>query len=418
MSREEYAAATGERPTWTRATQYESGTILESEGEGGNLAIVELCGSGNGATVIDPCTVLTDDESYEIVRSKFKDVYIGEEALDNGQIALKLNSGGMSANDVIDTAEQLRASGQTAMLNLVYFFAPQGRFYPVDQAKNAASAWDEHDVAALKPGASHQVLTIDTGLPDGGSIKRFGLPLSGQFRDDPFRDSVTGHGPAIADLISRTVGWTDTQSKKRSLLVQVDATHTKMVDPGDGPIRGFTTIALISTLKAIDDAKLVSNTPTIVNMSFGVKACPDVFRVGEGAESRIVDPVHKWVLDNSGVTVVASSGNYGLDSRTYPAAFHEDSQIGARVTSVGALTPGGRRSCYSDFGSWVTTYMPGDEVVVNHPLRANDPQVWSGTSFAAPQVTGALAAGLQVGSIPNEDISPGGPNADDLKQCS
>lgn len=110
---------------------------------------------------------------------------------------------------------------------------------------------------------------------------------------------------------------------------------------------------------------------------------------------------------NPHLVVVAAAGNDGLDRRTYPAAFK-------RVLGVGALGPDGRRACFSNFGTWVDAWAPGVDVHSTFFDADFDPEPgpgphclgqpasgtqqfrlwasWSGTSFAAPRVAGAIAA--------------------------
>lgn len=98
--------------------------------------------------------------------------------------------------------------------------------------------------------------------------------------------------------------------------------------------------------------------------------------------------------------VVASAGNRGDQRPSWPAAF-------CRVTAVSALAQNRDGSlvpaCYSSFGHWVdacaignrtSTYLkgewklPGESDATPFALWA----YWSGTSFAAPWVTGRIAA--------------------------
>jgi thermitase len=102
------------------------------------------------------------------------------------------------------------------------------------------------------------------------------------------------------------------------------------------------------------------------------------------------------------VLVVAAAGNDGNTTPLYPAAFK-------RVVAVGALTADGKPSVFSSRGWWVDASTLGEGIVstfvdgTEEPLVKRDPTVWkgrrpnalwSGTSFAAPQVTGAVAVEL------------------------
>lgn len=374
----------------------------------------DLCpGGGGGTSVVDTSVVITDERSLEVVLESFPTM--GRESLADGTIAVSIDTGAMGPDEIIGTAEALRDIGSTAMLNLVYFFNPQLRFYPVDEATDRTAGSRPYEPT---PSGEPQtaVLTIDTGLPRESTQGEFTVAFADpDFHIDGFSDSVTGHGPAIADLISHTMN-ANGAGAEWSFLVQVDATQTKMVNPGQGDIRAFTTTALANTLHAIDDSGLIQRLNVgVVNMSFGAKACDELFRVGEGDASEIVEPVWNWMQQYPELTLVASAGNTRTDSLTYPAAWTLDSSIGGRVISVGALGPAGNRSCYSNYGPWVDVWRTGDEVVIDHPMR-NVQQVWSGTSFAAPQVAAEIASG-QLNPATAKQPPPPAPSPAEEKQC-
>ena len=116
--------------------------------------------------------------------------------------------------------------------------------------------------------------------------------------------------------------------------------------------------------------------------------------------------------------VVAAAGNEGATQQTYPAAFKD-------VIAVGAYqVPGGGRTCFSNHGSWVDACAMGRRVRSTFfedldatpepipPTCLADPPpgqqqfrglaTWSGTSFAAPCVAGAIAAKMTE-QVPNLD---------------
>ena len=89
-----------------------------------------------------------------------------------------------------------------------------------------------------------------------------------------------------------------------------------------------------------------------------------------------------------GVACVASVGNGGSESLVFPAAFHN-------VLGVASTDSQDVRSSFSNFGGAVTHLAaPGEGIVTIYPggLYA----VASGTSFAAPFVTGGLALMNQI----------------------
>lgn len=106
------------------------------------------------------------------------------------------------------------------------------------------------------------------------------------------------------------------------------------------------------------------------------------------------------------MVVVVAAGNHGtpgaMSRPSWPAAFDE-------VIAVGATDPAGRRSDFSARGPWVTLGAPGEDVRSTYlvgavHIPAEDRPVefagwarWSGTSFAAGTVSGAIAAGTSPG---------------------
>lgn len=107
--------------------------------------------------------------------------------------------------------------------------------------------------------------------------------------------------------------------------------------------------------------------------------------------------------------IVASAGNDSRDEPVFPAA--DD-----RVIGVGALDDNGERAGYSNYGGWVDTYALGtkihsafvewdapdsasstSELLAAEPGRQGPWATWSGTSFAAPIVAGAIASAMRPG---------------------
>ncbi|PNY80902.1 S8 family peptidase [Deinococcus koreensis] len=99
-----------------------------------------------------------------------------------------------------------------------------------------------------------------------------------------------------------------------------------------------------------------------------------------------------------GVFTVASSGNTGGQNVTYPAADTALKAAGTYLISVGSVDGSDSLSSFSNYGKALDLLAPGENVVTAAP----DSQIaaWSGTSFAAPQVTGALALALGQGFSP------------------
>ena len=98
-------------------------------------------------------------------------------------------------------------------------------------------------------------------------------------------------------------------------------------------------------------------------------------------------------VTSRGVYVVSSSGNTGDRSVTYPAANADLGSGDGKYLSlgVGSVSSGDKKSGFSTYGDRLELVAPGESLYTPAP----DAQVgyWSGTSFAAPIASGALALG-------------------------
>ena len=110
----------------------------------------------------------------------------------------------------------------------------------------------------------------------------------------------------------------------------------------------------------------------VINMSLGVQ------HTGGGLP-------HEEVVDyakRKGVTIVAASGNDGQEGLYYPGAFPS-------VVAVGAEDDEGNVAAFSTYGRQVSFVAPGTDVYSSY--LENDYAFSSGTSHAAPFVSGAVA---------------------------
>ena len=147
-----------------------------------------------------------------------------------------------------------------------------------------------------------------------------------------------------------------------------------------------------------------------LDAALGHSPLPDLINLSAGCPTRLDRPLRSfevWRADllakmpESDLILVAAAGNNSSPGRFYPASF--DWAVG-----VGSLDLDGRVSNFSNFGASVDVFALGRNLINAFPLgtyicrerpNAGDHRKftqmlarWSGTSFAAPLVTGLIAA--------------------------
>jgi subtilisin family serine protease len=240
-------------------------------------------------------------------------------------------------------------------------------------------------LAAAPPageGGAVSVAVIDTGIPrevrgDGwladvdrteDNIDALDLLPAGP---DGLLDYQAGHGTFVAGVIRRVAP----QAKIR------------MYRAADSD--GFATDQDIADaiLQAHDDGA------QIINLSLGART------VDNEPPPAMAAAVATVVRESGGRTViVAAAGNFGDESEVWPAGLPGVAAVAGLTSSLTATdwSSRGPRVRFSTVGEGIrSTYVPGTE----SPLFDPDPDhfgpdpwaLWSGTSFAAPQVAGAVA---------------------------
>ena len=149
----------------------------------------------------------------------------------------------------------------------------------------------------------------------------------------------------------------------------------------------------------LDQALHDDNLPNLISISAGTHT-----RKNLGLLGFEILMAKKGADDGVRTIVIAAAGNDETDDEFYPAAYDW-------VVGVGSVDPDGKRSKFSNYGKWVNVYARGRDLVnafcvgtytCHYPenIHNNVPEVrefdglarWSGTSFATPVVTGAIAA--------------------------
>jgi hypothetical protein len=226
------------------------------------------------------------------------------------------------------------------------------------------------------------IVVIDTGIANGefrpaalGGVLEYktdNFPAGEVPDEDPqdgHIDPVAGHGTFIAGIIDRIA--------PRSRL----EVHGLLTGRGEA-----NEVDIAATLDSLRTRS--GGPPALVNLSFGAYTAVEMGRLAEAVRK----------LQEAKTVVVASAGNDATCRPSFPAAF-------PGVVAVGALGPRGPAH-FTNYGPWVRACAPGVDVVstffTGWEPRQGDRELdewvrWSGTSFAAPAVVGALARAMSDG---------------------
>jgi hypothetical protein len=287
----------------------------------------------------------------------------------------------------------LRRTGVAAAFNHVT--AMQVVIKSQGGASPAQRSWPPADLtgAATAPVA---VAVLDTGV---AGQKRGDGWLAGLARDagtlgpadpgtiDPLDvspangllDAAGGHGTAVTGLVQH-----EAPGVPLAVFNPV---------PSDG---GATETAVAAVLVQAVQEAFAAGHPVVVNLSLGTSTVDDQPPLALAAA---LDTV-KELAAEAGLEalIVAAAGNNGDSRPVWPAAFPD-------VVAVGALTQQLTGASWSSRGDWVDCSVIGDGVLTTYVEGCEDPAFGEpadsfgpdpfalvyGTSFAAPQVSGAVA---------------------------
>ncbi|MCP3976433.1 MAG: S8/S53 family peptidase [bacterium] len=212
----------------------------------------------------------------------------------------------------------------------------------------------------------------------------------------------TGHGGFIAGVLEH------------------NAPGTKVIAHNAFGPHGLTEKTVIEQV----DAALANSKVIVINLSLGSYekddgGCHRVQLVALRAAMR------RWRDEHPGALIVAAAGNDSKPYPFFPAGFAGEAEFADLVVSVGALSQPRKEvgihsaaAGFSNHGSWVTAWAPGERVVSEYPDEMKFGYVdaagnktpsapfsdglaaWSGTSFAAPFVAAEIIREMQRGETP------------------
>ncbi len=138
------------------------------------------------------------------------------------------------------------------------------------------------------------------------------------------------------------------------------------------PLRAFDAEGFGNSFDVVDAVYYaIENDAEVINMSFGME------------ENNLLLQLALQDAAEAGIVLVASVGNDGFNLPLYPAAY-------TGVIAVSAIDSLEEITDFSNFGNYIDVCAPGADLY-SALAGAYDWGTWSGTSFAAPLVSGAVA---------------------------
>jgi Subtilase family len=344
-------------------------------------------------TLVASGELLIERQQGELARATLERAGFQERRLDCPELVDRLVryvQPGIAPERLLDFSRMLRGDGLDASLNHIGPLAGvvKGRAGPEPSegarvfASTGAPEGDQVRVAVIDTGIAAEQRS--DGWLDHGTVPRHSGGGVGDNIDeldrfpaggDGYLDFATGHGTFTTGVIQQ-------------VFPDADIRVYRAVD-SDGV--GSEVRIGCAMIRAVKEGA------QILNLSLGAQTIDDMPPLALQAALDVIADIER----DSGreVLVVAAAGNYGDTRPCWPAAFR-------RVVSVGALRANLTPAIdWSSRGAWVdcstigegvvSTYLEGEESadIDRNPDRfgPNAWAVWSGTSFAAPQIVGALA---------------------------
>ena len=272
---------------------------------------------------------------------------------------------------------------------------PSGTNYDTAEYRATVGAVSMNALAAYQKNATGAGITvgvIDSGLDTAseefsGRVSASSVNVAG----GAGTDDEDGHGTAVAFTLAGRRNGTGTHGVAfdSSLIVLRADTPGSCTAGGTESDCSFNDTAIA---RGVDVA--TTNRARVINMSLG----------GSGANSTLLAAINRATA--AGIIVVISAGNdYDTDpvGAANPDSFAQLANTAAArglVIIAGSVTPGGTISSFSNrAGNSASHYLAAVGEQVRAPCENSSVCLWSGTSFAAPQISGAVA--LLAQAFPN-----------------
>jgi subtilisin family serine protease len=353
---------------------------------------------------------VSSDSAARVVADALRDVGVDDVAAHFGEIPFVE----ATLSDTEATEWSHRAGVVSVEPNgVVYTATDQAIPAPVGENWNAAGNWGLDRVDQTSPalnqiysyantGAGVDVYVVDTG------IRRTHTEFTGRVGTGFYATGLTstddgcGHGTHVAGVVAGTTFGV----AKSANIIPVRVFPGGSVAACDG---GTTVSALVEGINFIK-TNHQNGTPAVANMSLGLQGY-----------SSFLDTSVRSLIDD-GVSVIVAAGNDGrsisggttTSTSPTPACTVGTITVGATGSygNTYAVTDVDAEAGYSNFGACVDIYAPGTYIKSSWPYTSADPRdpdtgrgngflsdsAWglsSGTSMAAPFVTGAVAQLLQ-----------------------